>query len=979
MKLSEAKQRRFVDEGQKAHGFACEAVTEVPEIEGVAYKMRHELSGARLLYLANDDADKAFSITFKTPAADDTGVFHILEHSVLCGSREFPVKEPFVNLLKSSMQTFLNAMTFPDKTMYPVASTNEQDLMNLMHVYLDAVFFPRIYSTETIFRQEGWRYELEDESLAYNGVVFNEMKGALSDPLSILYDTMSAAMFPDTTYRFESGGLPSAIPTLSYESYLDSHRRHYTPENSYIVLYGDLDAQRFLRFIDERYLSPIASSKRESDAGAPNQIDMQEPVRNMGVRRKMATSPENSAAAFGYMAGVASDRERIVAVDLLLDALMGSNASPLKRALLDADIAEDVSAFVADSIAQPFAMIQAKGLHEGGIERMGQVIERVMREQAEGGLDRELLRAALTHMEFVLREGEFGYSDGVVYSMSAMAGWLYDDDAYLDYICYEDVIESLRQKIEQGYFEQICREVFLENDHAAQVEIVPVDSAEDAWEAKALNDAWEQMSSGTLEEIAHMSELLQKEQSTPDSPENLAKLPVLSLEDIGEPKQEPAVTRDARQGISVLDHHIETHGIFYVYRYYSLDSVSFDDLGYVTLLLKVLGRLDTESHSAREIDTLITGKLGNLGFSSEIHEGPAPDGKIRPFVVVSSSCLEGNAGTCASIEEEIIWTSDLSDPTKVRDVLLQMKVHMEQVFMNSGHKMSSLRASSGFSRAALLREKLGGIEFYKLLKDVLQRYDKDFQSLSAKLKSVRDAIFMAAPTLSFAGAPAAQEAYMDAWKEGIAKLKSGNQTKRLKIPKPIPRNEAFTVPTDVTYTSLCAPRASAGGASSEYSGEWLVASNVLSLDYLWNEVRVKGGAYGVSFSTTRPGNASFASYRDPNIDETVERYKHAGAWMQSFDCSPTEFDGYIISTVAPFDKPLKPRAMLRRQDLMEFSDYPYDEYIKHRQEAIGTTLEQMNALGARIADIASDGVLCTIGNEEAIKASNIPYEVAKLV
>ena len=426
------------------HGFTVRTTSDLPEIDGRAYVLDHNASRAQLLYLQNDDANKAFSIAFKTPPANDTGVFHILEHSVLCGSDKFPVKEPFVNLLKSSMQTFLNAMTYPDKTIYPVASTNEQDLLNLMDVYLDAVLHPAIFHKRAIFEQEGWHVELAGEEgsgkLAYNGVVYNEMKGALSDPESILYDELSAALFPDTAYRFESGGKPSSIPTLSYEEFLDTHRRHYNLANAKIVLYGNMDIERFLAFLDERYLAPDAAEAGAD--GAPNPLELQAPVMSFGNKTPMKTAPENACCAVGFVAGTAADRERMIAMDILLDAIFGSNEAPAKRALLDENLACDIVAYMADAMLQPFAVVQAKGLEEGAAERLRPALSRVLTELADGALDHDVVAAALSHAEFVMREQNFGIADGVALACSCMAGWLYDDDAALDYLRYEDAFEA---------------------------------------------------------------------------------------------------------------------------------------------------------------------------------------------------------------------------------------------------------------------------------------------------------------------------------------------------------------------------------------------------------------------------------------------------------------------------------------------------------------------------------------------------------
>ena len=453
-----------LDPGITVSGFTVETRDPLDEIGGEAITAIHEASGAKLLYLKNDDNNKAFAIGFRTPPhaigfrtppQDDTGVFHILEHSVLCGSRKFPVKEPFVDLLKGSMQTFLNAMTFPDKTLYPVASTNEQDLFNLMDVYLDAVFHPRIFEKRAIFEQEGWHYELVAEGganaavlpadqteLICNGVVYNEMKGALSDATSVLYDELQKALFPDTPYAFESGGTPQAIPTLTYENYLDEHRRHYRTDNSYIVLYGNLDIERALAFLDERYLTPVKIEQQAADEQRARtgleplearDLPLQAPVTAGYTRRTMDTTPENACAASGYVIGTALDRTRVTAVDILLDALFGSNEAPLKRALLDEGIAHDVNAFVADSMQQPFAVVQTHIPAEDTGRNLSQIVADKVRSMLEAGLDKELVEAALSHEEFQMREHELGMADGVADAIIALSGWLYDDGAATDY------------------------------------------------------------------------------------------------------------------------------------------------------------------------------------------------------------------------------------------------------------------------------------------------------------------------------------------------------------------------------------------------------------------------------------------------------------------------------------------------------------------------------------------------------------------
>lgn len=961
-----------------SHGFTAVKSEPISEVEGTVHLMHHAASGARLMFIENDDANKAFSITFKTPAADDTGVFHILEHSVLCGSEKFPVKEPFVNLLKTSMQTFLNAMTFPDKTMYPVASTNEQDLVNLMDVYLDAVFHPDIYRRPVIFQQEGWHRELEGEGegerLVVNGVVYNEMKGALSEPDSVLYDGLSAALFPDTTYRFESGGTPAAIPTLTYEGFLENHRRHYRPDNAYIILYGNLDADRFLGFLDERYLAPLAAKER-----GPldiNPLGLQAPVAPEPVVVAMATAPENACAAVGFVIGRAAERERIVAADILMDAIMGANESPLKRALLDAGIADDAIGYVADSVAQPFAVVSLRGARPGAAERLRAIVAAEARRLAEGGLDRELVRAALSHAEFVMRERNFGYPDGVVLAMSAMAGWLYADDDPAAYLRFEDVFASLREKVEEGYFEALLRELFLDNDHRACAEVVPTESDEAAEEAEAAGER-EAAAALTEDEAASIREAvraLREAQEAPDAPEALAKLPQLSRADIGEAPAEAMWEVGECGPWRLIRHHLPCRGIAYAYRYFAMDGLAFDELPYATVLACVLGKLDTARHTAAELDTLVQAHLGNLGFAVEVHEDAEDRERLRPMFVMGSSALDEEVPWAAHLAEEVLRETDFSDTERIRDILGQRRIAMEQAFASAGHSAAMARVASYYLPAGVVREALSGVGFYRFLKELLASFDERACELSAKLAELSRRLFTdGGCTLSFGG----DEAALAAFREASSPFGGMAGAPVLTVPAPEDGHEAFVVASDVTYTACGWDRRLLG---EPYGGAWLLASRILSYDFLWTEVRVKGGAYGAGFQTTRSGSSRFYSYRDPRIDETVERFRTSGDWLAGvFNPTESEMDGYVVSTVASLDAPAKARELLRRQDGLYFSGATLEDRARVREEVRAAGIDDVRALASSVDAIAGAGPVCCFGNGEVIRASGEGFNVVDLL
>ena len=971
--------------GSCTHGFTVRTAEDLPEIEGRAVVFDHKATGAELLYLQNADANKAFSIAFKTPPENDTGVFHILEHSVLCGSDKFPVKEPFVNLLKSSMQTFLNAMTYPDKTVYPVASTNEQDLLNLMDVYLDAVFHPAIYTKRTIFEQEGWHVECAPNAgekadgaaqLFYNGVVYNEMKGALSDPESVLYDELSAALFPDTAYRFESGGKPSAIPMLSYEEFLDTHRRHYNTANAKIVLYGDMDANRFFAFLDERLLK----APQSAPAGGPNPLELQAPVLSFGNRVKMKTAPENACCAIGYVIGVAGQRERMLATDVLLDAIMGSNEAPVKRALLDAGLADDVQAYVADSMLQPFAVVQLRGSGEDAARKLRPTFEDAVRTLADGALDHDIVEAALSHAEFVLREGNFGMADGVMFACSCMASWLYDDDAPCDYLRYEDAFAHLRTKLREGYFEELLRELFLDNDHAASAEVVPSDDEDEKGAADArLCQMAEALDADSKREIEREVEALRHAQEAPDAPEALATLPHMRPKDAGEAPAEPAYALDETGPLPCLRHDVATHGIAYTYRYFGLERLAFDELPYATVLAMLLGKLATAAHTATEIDTLCQSKLGNLSFFTEVHEHATERETLFPKMTLSTSALSANAEWTAALPSEIILETDFSDTGKIKDVLIQKRVSMEQGFANAGHSAAMAHAASYYLPAAVVREQLGGVGFYRFLKNLLDGYDDKKEALVEKLGEISRRIFTDDNCLvSYSGADGDLSRIMDG---GLAlgRTAEGDEAEaRLAAPAPrIPQTpEAFIVPTDVVYVAQGFDRRLLG---LPYSGAWLVASRALSYDRLWNEVRVKGGAYGAGFSTTRPGNMRFYSYRDPHLDETLSRFASAGAWLSSFNPDAAEMDGYVVSTVASIDAPVKPRELARRQDGQFISQLSPTARAEVRQETVHTTPDDVRALGDAVAACAGKRAICVFGNRDIIEQAKTDLNAIDLL
>lgn len=1036
--------------------FTVQTTEDLPEIEGRAYTLSHP-SGAKLLYLANNDPDKAFSISFRTPPEDSTGVFHILEHSVLCGSDRFPLKEPFVNLLKNSMQTFLNAMTFPDKTMYPVASTNEADLYNLMDVYLDAVFHPAIYQKETIFQQEGWHYEFSDsegtdaadapdmgalmawleekgidpttiscqeeaealiqqfiadqapeelenadtaadaagadvsandaadgntaadaksapQHLIHNGVVFNEMKGALSTPEAVIEDDLCRALFPDTCYAFESGGDPDVIPELTYEQFLANHAQHYRLDNSYTILYGDLHLQSALDKLEEHFsaVNPVAP-----DAPAPRTINLQAPVITRNVHRTMVAPADSAAAALGYVVGTASDRLRVIAADVLMGALMGSNEAPLKRAILDTGICRDCAGMVVDCVLQPFILMLLRGSKPEVLDTFEKTVADAVTKLVEEGIPADLLEAELSHSEFVLRERNFGVSDGVAFAMASMSGWLYDDDMSTAYIKFQDDFAELRAQIGTGFFEQLARELFLENDHFASVDVICVDAkdAPPSVQKQKLQALEAALTPEAAQEIADTLAALREAQETPDSPEALATLPQLTLDDLGEAFIRPEYRMLDSTPVPCIQHDVETGGIVYVNRFYDMSCVSFDELPYVSVLALVLGALPTADRTAVQVDTMIQSKLGTLTFTPMSICSDADARIFKEHMMVKGSALASKTEYLVSLVDEIMLRTDFSDTGKIKDILTQRMAGMEIGFANRGNTYAMNRAFSYLTKAAMVGEYMAGIDFYRFIRNLLADFDNRAADLSAKLAELAARIFRQDNlVIGLGGTPEEQEAFWSAFSAAnptpLVPLPTQEEAPYgiLSVPEPQVKNEAFAVTTDITYTAMVANRYL---LNEPRDSVFAVVSNALSFDYLWNEVRVKGGAYGCSYGERADGSMVFSSYRDPHVDETVDTYRQAATWLETLELTPEALDGFIISAVSGLDKPIKPGSLIGGQDLNFLKGVDPLRYLKSRQRILELTMDDLHAYARRLRALAETNCICSFGNREILESSKL--------
>ena len=975
---------------ERYFGCIVKECAEIEEINGTAYVLEHEKSGANILYLDTEDENKTFAIGFKTIPEDSTGVFHILEHCVLNGSKKYPVKEPFVELLKGSMQNFLNAFTFPDKTVYPFATTNEKDFMNLMSVYMDAVLHPLIYEKEDIFLQEGWHYELEEEKdrLYYNGVVYNEMKGALSSVDTLLMNGSNGILFPDTNYKYVSGGDPEEIPNLTYEQFLETHRKFYRLDNSYIILYGKMDIEEKLKFLDEQYLSHGERSCNKIE------FKWQNPIIDMDGYRVHHTDGEEKEQcqiSLSYVVGSYKDREQIMALKVLMEVLMGSNESLLKKKLLDAKLGEDAFGFVRDGVLQPIVIFQLRNTTKDKKDIFVKMVEDTLLEIKEHKIPRERLHAIMNQVEFSMREKNFGMPDGIIYSLNALEGWLYGNEV-LPFLKYNDILKTLRENIETDYYEMLIDGALLKNNHKAVVvlETKKKEGKVLSKEEQKLAQLEKTLSSEEKEKIREQCNQLRISQMTKNTKEQLDTLPKLTIEDVVSQVEnnylEVIEPKDGKNEITYLYHNIFTSQISYVYYYFDISSIEPKKLPYLTILTELFSGLDTKKYSASQLENEIQMKLGSMQFFTELQEG-AMAGNIHQKLVVACSCLPEYINEMVNIPMEICLHTLFEKKEEVQKILLQMKAYMERKFLSSGHSVAVMRAQSYFSKVGSMKEQMEGISFYKFLCDLLRQFDNNFEKIKQTLEQLVKEIFVQVPvTISFIGEEKEFNNFKDYIETQSYFVPRENEKKEilesnffleenLEIKETNVEGksfkEGFSVPAEVSYVAKCDSLKRMG---ISYTGHIFVLSRILTLDYLWNEVRVKGGAYGTGFQVARTGNVVFYSYRDPRQIETLSSLYKAKQYVEQFDLSEDEMAKYIIGALAILDRPKKPAEIGRYEDGCYFTNWSSEDTTRIRQEITKTTSQHIKGYARIFEEMEKKDYACVVGNGLQMEKNKEQFE-----
>ena len=956
----------------------------VEDVQSDGFILRHKKSGARIAILSNNDDNKVFYIGFRTPPEDETGVPHIIEHTTLCGSKKFPVKDPFIELAKGSLNTFLNAMTYPDKTVYPVASCNDQDFKNLMDVYLDAVFNPNITKYEEIFKQEGWHYELtgKDDELKINGVVYNEMKGAYSSPDEVLSSQIYRSLFPDNTYSKDSGGNPEYIPKLTYEAYLDFYHKYYHPSNSYIYLYGDMDVVERLEWLDKEYLSLYDYKKVNSEINKQPAFDE---IKNVEAQYSitMDDSQENKTyLSYNRVVGDTLDEMLYQAFDVLDYALVSSPGAPVKQALIDAGIGDDVYGSYDAGILQPVFSFVAKNANASQADEFESIIESTLKEVVKTGINKEALLAGINSSEFKFREADFGqFPKGLLFGLNCLDSWLFDDMKPFIHLECLGTFAKLRKAVDTDYFEKLIQEYLLDNTHGSSVTVKPKrglgNEREEAL-AKELSDYKASLSDEEIKKLIEDTEHLKKYQEEPSSDEDLRKLPMLTRADMKKNAMPFSNIEDELLDVKVVRHDIESNGIDYISFLFDAGDFAQSELGYLGFFTNALGLVSTEKYSYTDLANATNIYTGGISTGTASH----PDIKDRNNFVfkfeVKLKVLEKNLDKALELMEQMLLSSDFTDTKRLGELVAQIKARLQANLSSSGHLVAAMRSMSSFSRYALYQDELKGVAFYRSICHIEKELSESPKSVSDKLAAIAKKLFARNRMLiSFTGN---NEAYGNA-KPSLEKVIAGfNKMSAVGNQAEVHFNtakEAFIDASQIQYVAKTGDFICEG---YEYTGALRLLRIILSYDYLWINVRVKGGAYGCMNTFLRSGESYFVSYRDPNLSDTLDVYDRIPEYIKNFSPDERDMTKYIIGTFSALDTPMNPEAKGSRSLSAYLEGITYEQIQKERNEILNAQPEDIRRLADLVEAVLKKDSICVIGNENMIKESAGLFEnVEKLI
>ncbi|NDO45682.1 insulinase family protein [Clostridium sp. MD294] len=952
--------------GKHYYGFCLKECEELGDIRSKGYLFEHIQSGAKLFYVKNRDDNKVFFISFKTPPSDDCGIPHILEHSVLCGSRKYQAKDPFNELAKGSLNTYLNALTYADKTMYPIASKNEKDFINMMDVYLDAVFYPRIYEKKEIFMQEGWHYVLEDKNslLSIKGVVYNEMKGALSDPESILSNTISRSLFPSTTYRFESGGNPESIPELTYENFLEFHKKYYHPSNSYIYLYGDMEIEKKLEWIDREYLSHF--KKRQFDLKIPleenfSKIVLLEDTFSVTTEEE---EEKNTYLSYNVRIGRSTDPLLILSFDILSYILLETNASPLKKALIDLNIAEETEGWFDSSSYDMVFSIIAKKSEKENVNIFKETIESILNDIVQNGIDKKIIEATLNRWEFYLKEEYFGSRPkGLTYGMKLMKSWLHEESP-MKSLCHWEHFQVVKSALKTDFFEQLIQKLILKNNNKSIVIVSPEKGKQSKIEYNFSNKMQEKknsLSEFEIEQIIKQNKLLQSYQSEEESAEIIKQIPFLQISEINK-NADILPTEHILEKYHMIFTPLETNGIIYSQLLFDISSVPESLLPYVGLLTSVIGKLDTKQYTFEQLPLEINFYTGGISLSSDIYSTSKQN--CNCFITINGKVLEKNISKFFDIINSILFETKFDKKDNLKKIIKSEKAKLENYFQNAPHLAGVVRSMSHISMGSKIKEEVSGITFFHSLVKIEKEVEQDINKVILKLREICSYIFT---KQNLFVAVSCEKSSLYKYKIEVEKIYNSL------LDKPIKKQNYQFLFQDIREGLISSSKVQYNIQSGNlmdygytYNGELAVLKTILDLEYLWNIVRVQGGAYGCYSRFLRNGSVYFYSYRDPNIDKTYSAYKNMSHFLKEFCRTKADLTKYILGTINNIDKPFSNSEKADLAIARYLNGVTPEVQQKERDEILAITTKKLEVYIPLLEQIIEKQNICTIGNESTI-------------
>lgn len=981
---------------------------DVEALKSKALLLKHEKTGARIFILSNDDDNKVFYIGFRTPPADDTGIAHIMEHSVLCGSRKYPLKDPFVELAKGSLNTFLNAMTYPDKTVYPVASRNNKDFSNLMDVYLDAVFHPAIYERPEIMKQEGWNYKIESPEgpIEYNGVVYNEMKGAFSSPEGVLEREILHSLYPDTSYGVESGGDPQHIPELTYENFIAFHQKYYHPSNSFIYLYGDMDLEERLAFLDKEYLGGYeaievdSALKRQAAFDRVQDITMEYPI------SENEEETGNTYLSYNLVCGDNLDAQRYYAMQMIQYALVDNQGAPIRDRLLKEGIGKDILSGYENGILQPYFNIVSKNADPEQKERFLAIIREEFQKAVSEGINQKSLTASLNQLEFKYKEADFGgYPKGLIYGLNLLDSWLYDENAPLLHIDCEETFRFLREKIGSSYYEDLVKEYLLDNPHASVLSLIPkkgLTAIRDEETRKKLEELKAGLSEEEVRKMVEDTKALAAFQEEPDSKEAIETIPLLERADLKKESEPYKNEERSVADVPVIVHDYFTNGIAYFSLLFDCNGIEVSKLPYLSLLKSVVSFVDTENLSYSELNNEVNIYAGGLSFETGLYGSRKDPEKISVLSDLSARCLYGNLDKVFDLIEEILFRSKYDDAARLYEIIAELKSRLQMALNSAGHVVASLRATSYFSKKAYLKELINGIAFYQFVEDLEKNFEDKKEELIANIKEILTKVIGTDKLIvSFTGDEEGWQIFSRRLEAFVIRLENETGEKaeagdaaddkatsgekpddkaadeaEIALPVkerryqftgelvPQQKNEGFKTSAGIQYVARAGKYAEDG---VDIAGAMRVFRTIMAYEYLWFNIRVQGGAYGCMSNFTLDGDTTFVTYRDPHLSRSIEVFEGIPDYLESFDADEREMTKFVIGTMSTVDTPLTPAGKGSRDMTAYLGDVTQEEAQKVRNATISCSKEDIRALAPYIRRALAAGNLCVIGNEQKIE------------